>query len=221
MVRQALVLPRAVHIVQGQRIALDVFQGVGENRTGGRSRQPIAIRVQPLDHVAQGGQVGMIVAQRPFRPGLQLVAAAPNGQRRMVSLAPHDHGRFVPQPGDEIRVCRRLVVDAGAGLDKLLPDEDAQPVTGIVKAFFFDEAAAPYPQHVDVGPLGQGEQPLQFLRPFHPIEHIHRRPVPAVDIDLAAIDDECVRSRLPLRSLIGHKVNVADAERLGAQHGLA
>ena len=149
----------------------------------------------------------------------QLVAAAPEHQRRMVAAPRQKRRRLLmdqvevgfigggpvvevasgPPPGTRRRwVCRLCAEEgcssqAGGGLRELLPDHDPEPITQIVENLPLQQPAAPHAQEVHVRIPGQRQQSLVPLRHEPAIELIHGDPVPAPREDALPIHREGVR----------------------------
>ena len=111
------------------------------------------VRQQMVEHTVVAGFQALVnrqvrIVPFPVHPTLlHLVVATPQRQAGAVPQAPdillrlHSHvlGKGV-----------LFGVDS-ASEDKILPDQDAVPVTQIIEAFFLVESAAPHPQHIHVG----------------------------------------------------------------------
>ena len=172
----------------------------------------MAAWVQARHDLAQRRQGGVTVIAQFLWGLVQLIPAAPDGQGRMVAAADHRGLGIARQEADELGIVGRHIIHARAGLDKLLPDQDAQPITEPVKGFFFDQPAAPYPQQVDVGILRQPQQPLKLLGLFDTVQHIQRDPVPALDVQPSPVDHQVIRQRIRRGIFIVDKFHAPDAE---------
>src|SRR5581483_3542363 len=144
---EPLVLPRAVDVLPARR-----------------RRQPHAAGIELLDDAAQRTEGGMRVV------GGELVAAAPDRERRMRATAGRDRARVVGERAHELLVGGGGRVQARAGLAELLPHEQPEAVAVRVEL----------------------EQASELLGARHAVERVDRRPVPAADRDPLAVDDERV-----------------------------
>ena len=147
----SLVLPGTVYVViLSHVVGIQVFVG-----TGGRSGQEEGFPIVAADDFLQHGDVRVgSIHRRPVGPG-ELISPAPEGQAGMMHLGFYGmDGGFTAQI-QKFRQFGGFIIHPGAGLNEFLPHHQPQLVTGIVKRFAFDEAAAPHPDQVDPHVPGQ------------------------------------------------------------------
>jgi len=113
---------------------------------------------------------------------------------------------------DEGRIAGRDVVLPGAGLNELLPDQDAEPVAAVIKRFLLDQAAAPHAQDIDVRLPRQRQQMVELFRPLDAVHQVQRDPVPPLEVDFAPVDLGRVGAGGWVGRIVGHEFQPADAE---------
>ena len=177
-----------------------------------------------------------IVERRPVVVH-QLIPARPDDKRRVVPAAGDHLLGLVLDVAEELGVVGGPVVDAGGGLNELLPDHDTQPVAGVVEGRLLKQPSAPDAQQVRVRVGGHADPPIILPLRRAAVELLNRAPVPALDEYALAVDLEAVgegpfgrvvvldRSYAPDaegdRALVDHGAGFVEQGHLGLVEGLA
>lgn len=94
-------------------------------------------------------------------------------------------GRLPPQPVQEPPLILRIFA---AGHQQILDHQNTQTVAFVVKNILFEQAAAPYPQHGDMGLRRQPQQTAVFFRRGVAGEGFAGHPVGTLAENLRPID---------------------------------
>ncbi|VTR77721.1 hypothetical protein CHMI_02493 [Cellulomonas hominis] len=207
---QALVLPRAVHVVLVVGGRGDDVRAVVERRPGRGGRQPRAARVEAGDLVPQRRERRGPVLVQGHAVQVQLVAPAPQQQARVVGARRDDHGGLRAQHRDERVVGRRGALHAGRRLRELLPDQQPGAVARVVEVLGLDQPAAPHAQQHGAGVRGQPHEVPQSLGPHRAVLGVGGRPVPAEQRHPRPVDLRRVRERPRRCSLVRDQTRRAE-----------
>ena len=134
------------------------------------------------------GDVGIVVAHRVGLVFHQLVAPAPGGKAGVI---PPGDGGVAGSSLQQMQI-RRLagggIVNAGAGLDELLPHQDAQLIAEVIEAVLLDKSAAPDPNHVYMHGSRRLEGDLIPLPGNVAVDVVQGCHIHALDVDASAVD---------------------------------